>query len=159
MDLYELFQMGPQVYIPYLLIALAITVLCYCFIPLLIALIRKKPITKKRYRVFCYLFNIAVMFLFVVIAGGAVNAGPYLIWTAVFTACGIRILRTRKKLNDPDEVEFRHCVVECKSCGYRNAEYFDACPMCGQHAKQYIDLRKEGAEKAVDKQITGTDNV
>ena len=28
-------------------------------------------------------------------------------------------------------------VTECKSCGYRDKNFFNACPKCGKYAKQY----------------------
>ncbi len=31
-------------------------------------------------------------------------------------------------------------LTECKSCGYRDRNFFDACPKCGQCAKQYVYL-------------------
>lgn len=33
-------------------------------------------------------------------------------------------------------------LTECKTCGYRSAEYFDACPNCGKYSKQYVYLNE-----------------
>lgn len=33
-------------------------------------------------------------------------------------------------------------MTECKACGYRNKNYFDACPQCGKYAKQYVYLNQ-----------------
>lgn len=34
-------------------------------------------------------------------------------------------------------------VTECKSCGYRDENFFNACPKCGKYAKQYVYLDEE----------------
>lgn len=34
-------------------------------------------------------------------------------------------------------------MTECKSCGYRDKNFFNACPRCGQYAKQYVYLNEE----------------
>lgn len=33
---------------------------------------------------------------------------------------------------DPDR------ITECKACGYREKAFFDACPICGRYATQYV---------------------
>ena len=33
-------------------------------------------------------------------------------------------------------------LTECKTCGYRSAEYFDACPNCGKYSKRYVYLNE-----------------
>ena len=63
---YELFQQGPAVYVPIILLSLIITLGAYCAFPLIFAKFRKKIITKKKYRVLCYCVNLAVMALFIV---------------------------------------------------------------------------------------------
>lgn len=78
---YELFQQGPAVYVPISLLSLVITVVACGTFPLIFAEARKSPITKKKYRRLCYGINIAVMFLFITINGGASNGAPYFLWT------------------------------------------------------------------------------
>ena len=34
-------------------------------------------------------------------------------------------------------------VTECLSCGYRNPDFFDACPKCGEYRKRYVYLNQE----------------
>jgi ribosomal protein L40E len=34
-------------------------------------------------------------------------------------------------------------ITECMSCGYRDENFFHACPKCGKYAKQYIYLNEE----------------
>lgn len=141
---YELFQQGPAAYVPVILLSLAITVLAYGSFPFIFAKTRRSTITKKEYKKLCYGINIAVMFIFVVISGGALNFGPYLLWTWVFSKHGATILSTRGVMLDGDYLEYDpNRLVECKSCGYRDKNVFTACPRCGQYAKQYVYLNEE----------------
>ena len=88
----DLFMKGPAVYIPYLLFSLLVTVLAYGAFPMLFAMLRKKSISKKKYKFLCYGVNVLVMFLFVAISDGATSAGPYLLWTWVFSSWGAKKL-------------------------------------------------------------------
>lgn len=36
-------------------------------------------------------------------------------------------------------------ITECKSCGYRDSGFFNACPKCGKYAKRYVYLDQETA--------------
>ena len=45
---YDLFEQGPAVYIPYMLLLILLTAILYGIIPLIIAMVRKKKITKKK---------------------------------------------------------------------------------------------------------------
>ena len=92
---YELFEQGPAAYIPVILVSLVITLAAYGAFPLIFARTRKKIITKRKYNVLCYCFNILVMILFIAINGEASSGGPYLLWTWVFSASGIKTLRNR----------------------------------------------------------------
>lgn len=92
---YELFQQGPSAYIPVLLVSLVITLIAYGAFPLIFANTRKKIITKKRYNVLCFCINLLVMALFIFINGQPSYGGPYLLWTWVFSALGIKILENR----------------------------------------------------------------
>lgn len=102
---YELFEQGPAVYIPILLVSLIITLAVYSAFPLIFARTRKKTITKRKYRVLCYCVNFVVMVLFIVMNGEASTSGPYFIWTWVFSASGIRTLESRGLLEGwlPDD--------------------------------------------------------
>ena len=92
---YELFEQGPAAYIPVILVSLVITLAAYGAFPLIFAKTRKKIITKRKYNVLCYCFNILVMILFVAINGEASSGGPYLLWTWVFSASGIKTLKNQ----------------------------------------------------------------
>lgn len=100
---FELFKQGPSVYVPILLLSLAVTVIAYALIPLVLALTRVKPITKKKYRRLCYGVNAAVCLIFMVIQienGGAANVAPYLLWTSLFSALGIKILNSKGGIDE-----------------------------------------------------------
>ncbi len=141
---YELFQQGPAVYIPFLLFSLVITVLAYGAFPIIFAKKRNVTITEKKYKRLCYGINAAVMFVFLVLNGGVSNGAPYLLWTWVFSRYGVKVLNTRGIIPDgeylPDDP---NRLTECKSCGYRDKNFFDACPKCGKYAKQYVYISEE----------------
>lgn len=102
---YELFEQGPAVYIPILLVSLIITMAAYGAFPLIFARTRKKTITKRKYHLLCYCVNFAIMVLFIAINSEPSYGGPYVIWTWVFSASGIRTLRNRGLLEGwlPDD--------------------------------------------------------
>ena len=57
---YSTFSENPNLYFMSILLAMAITLLAYGAGPLLFALIWKKPILKKRFRLLCILYTITV---------------------------------------------------------------------------------------------------
>ena len=143
MTYYELFQQGPAVYVPVLLLSLVITIVAYGAFPFIFSKVRKNPITKKKYRSLCYGINAAVMFLFIVINGEASSGGAYVLWTWIFSDYGIKTLSRRGIITDGEYLkDDPNRITECKSCGYQNKDYFDACPKCGKYAKQYVYLNE-----------------
>lgn len=98
----ELFEQGPGVYVPILLVSILITAVSYAAYPLLLARFRRKPITARKYRAFCYLFNILVMVFFTALNGSSSGA-PYVLWTSAFCHFGKKTLERRKLLVDPDD--------------------------------------------------------
>lgn len=90
--------------LPSLLTALTVTVMAYCAFPLIFATARKKKISAKKYRVFCYLFNFLIMLFFAVVGGGSSGA-PYLIWTSLFCAFGLKILGQKELVAVTDSQE------------------------------------------------------
>lgn len=146
MSYYELFQLGPAVYIPVLLLSLIITIVAYGAVPFIIAKTRKSPITKKKYRGLCYGINIAVVFLFIIINGEASSGGAYFLWTTVFSSVGINILSKRGIIANGEYLkDDPNRMTECKSCGYKDKNFFNACPKCGKYAKQYIYLNENSS--------------
>ena len=142
---YELFQKGPEVYIPILLISLIVTVIAYSAFPIIFAIARKNRITKKKYRGLCYGINAAVMLVFIIINDGDFSGAPYFLWTWVFSSLGAKILGTRNIIIDGDSLsKDNDYILQCKSCGYKSEKFFDICPKCGNGTKQYVRL-EEGA--------------
>lgn len=92
---YELFEQGPAAYIPVILVSLVVTLVAYGAFPLIFARTRKKTITKRKYNVLCYCFNALVMILFIAINGEISSGAPYLLWTWVFSASGLKTLKRR----------------------------------------------------------------
>lgn len=141
---YEVFLQGPEVYIPIILLSLAITLIAYGAFPLIFAKIRKAPITKKKYRWICYGINLAAMFVFIILNGEA-NGSPYLLWTWIFSNRGVKILSSRGVLADgphiydtPDSVvETGSSIIKtnrnffCRNCGEKLIENSRFCRKCG----------------------------
>lgn len=98
---YEVFEAGPAVYVPYILISLVITLIAYGAFPLIYARARRGVITRKKYRRRCFAFNLLVMIGFCVINGGFTSWAPYLLWTTVFSSTGINTLINRGRLGEP----------------------------------------------------------
>ena len=92
---YELFEQGPAAYVPVILVSLVVTLVAYGAFPLIFARTRKKAITKRKYNVLCYCFNALVMILFIAINGEPSSGAPYLLWTWVFSASGLKTLKSR----------------------------------------------------------------
>ena len=103
---YELFQQGPAAYIPVILVSLVVTLAAYGAFPLIFARTRKKVITKKKYNRLCYGINILVMILFIAINGEASSGGPYLLWTWVFSASGLKTLKNRGVLEGSQPFDY-----------------------------------------------------
>ena len=101
---YELFQQGPAVYIPAILLSLAITLLAYGAFPLVFVITRNKPITKKNYYTLCYCINAVVMVLFIIWSGDPTSGGPYLLWTWIFSSLGVKILKKQGLLEESQPV-------------------------------------------------------
>ena len=118
---YELFQSGPAVYIPVILVMLIITVVAYSVFPLIFAFARKKVVSNTKYKIFCYGINLLVMFLFVVVNGKS-SGGPYFLWTCVFSIVGTNILKRRCVLEGYQRVSISRDETETKTSGTINNE-------------------------------------
>lgn len=138
-----------------LLISLALTVAFYCAIPLLMAKLRKTPVTGKKYRTTCYLANLAVFVLLAAINGDVSSVAPYFLWTTVFAGVGCRKLEKRGLLLDaaasatqqsaaPVEPGFDNTAYQqsytpvqgnrprfCMHCGQKLSEKDKFCQNCG----------------------------
>lgn len=99
MSNFELFQESPGLFFIILLISLVLTLFVYGAFPVIFAKTRKKPITKKKYRILCYGINFAGIVFFVALNGAAAG-GPYILWTWVFSKYGIKTLESKGLLID-----------------------------------------------------------
>ena len=157
---YDLYQQGPDVYIPVLLVSLAITILAYGAFPFIFAKIRKSPITKKKYKQFCYGINAAVMFVFLAIGGGVSNGAPYLLWTWVFSRYGIKELGQRGIMQDSDHYSRTNYRFECTTCGYKDTISLDVCPKCGAYNyKQLASTTKFKESKPIAATTSSEPNI
>lgn len=142
---YELFQQGPEVYIPVLLVMLLMTLVAYAVFPLIFAWTRKKIITKTKYNLFCYGTNLLVMFFFIVINGKS-SGSPYFLWTCVFSIIGTNILKRRQVLEgyqpltslyqdentvENNEIRENEPICICQKCGTSIPDCSVFCHKCG----------------------------
>ena len=104
---YEIFLQGPEAYIPILIISLLLTILGYSLFPVIFAMVRKKPISKKKYRFICYCTNLFIMIIFITINRAPSSGVPYLLWTFVFSNIGIRILEKKKILETDYKLDYK----------------------------------------------------
>lgn len=125
-----------------LIIGLALTLVAYGAFPLLFALLQKGTTTAKEYRTICFVVNLLIMFVFIVInssanAGAAGSAAPYFIWTSVFAAIGTGILKKRKIIPTEEVSAPAAPVVEpgmikfkCSKCQSLFTGGNTVCPNC-----------------------------
>lgn len=74
-----------------IIVSLVITMVAYCFFPLLYAYCENEPISKTKYRLICFGFNFIIAVLFQFFSSN--NSGmPYWLWTFIFSSVGIRML-------------------------------------------------------------------
>jgi hypothetical protein len=142
MTYYELFQQGPMVYIPVLLISLVVTLLAYAALPIILAKTRKKIIAKKKYNLLCYGINFLIMIVFIGLNGKSSGA-PYIIWTGVFSSMGLRILKKRNVLDGFQTVTVEQNLQAidvsddaprirfCRKCGSELLDGAKFCNKCG----------------------------
>lgn len=95
----ELFEQGPGVYIPLIVVSLLVTLIAYGAFPLLYARFKKKPLTASKYKWKCYGFNFIPMVLFFLLSDRT-PAGPYILWTSVFCHSGLKTLVQRNLIVD-----------------------------------------------------------
>lgn len=79
---------------------LVLTLVAYSLLPILFAAIRKKPIKKSTYRLWCFVINISIHFLFFTMVMGSYNIVPCILWTTIAVKLGLRILEDGGALLD-----------------------------------------------------------
>lgn len=101
---YALFKQGAGVYVPIMLIELAITLVISGVFPLLFAMFRKKSITTKKYAVVCYVVNTLILIALSMI--DKESFGGVYIGTGIGAVFGNKILKKKgllTKLQKPDD--------------------------------------------------------
>lgn len=150
MSYFELYQENPSLFLIVLLISFIMTIFVYGAFPLIFAKTTKKPITKKKYKRLCYGLNIIGMACFIVL-NGAASGGPYLLWTWIFSNCGLKILNSRGLLKDNEQPNgLNNGELENNSCESveESAEKFQ------QNSDLDIDkISPEAAEYIVAEQL------
>ena len=96
---YEVFMQDPSAYIPVLIWSILLTALIYGVFPFWYSRIRNKPISRKRYSVYCYLFNFLIKIVTLFIQYD-INMAPYMIWTSIFCYFGYKKLVLRGMITD-----------------------------------------------------------
>ena len=123
-----------------LLYSATVTLLMYSIFPIFFALLRKNPITTKKYRGLCYGLNAAIgSLVMLIIAGRAPTPAPYLLWTYVFSGCGKKILSARgiipENLQVATELSQRYANTAkdrfCHKCGKPLKDGSRFCAKCG----------------------------
>lgn len=96
---YDVFSQDSSVYISLLIFSWLLTALIYGAFPFLYSRIRNKPITRKRYSIYCYLFNFIIKLLLLLVQYD-INMVPYMIWTSIFCYFGHKKLVSRGLITD-----------------------------------------------------------
>lgn len=107
---YDLFLEGPEAFVPVILVSLLFTLVAYGAFPLIFARVQKKRIARRSYRWRCYGINFLVMCLFMAMGEREASIWPYVLWTWVFSAVGVKTLKKRGVLEDIPVVADRHLV-------------------------------------------------
>lgn len=159
MSNFELYQENPSLFLIVLLISFVVTIFVYGAFPLIFAKTTKKPITKKKYKRLCYGLNIIGLVFFVVL-NGAVSGGPYLLWTWIFSNCGLKMLNSRGLLEDNEQPNGLN-NGELENNSYENVEEsteklqqnsdLDIDKMSPQEAAEYLIAEQLG-EKYIPKE-------
>ena len=81
-----------------LLLALLLTAIYYGLFPIIFSLVRKKPITKKKYNLLCYGINFVLMIVIQSAEASSYSAAPYAIWTLIASSIGSAFLKNKAVL-------------------------------------------------------------
>lgn len=131
-----------------LILDLILTVFFYLLVPVIFC-IRKKSMTKKQIKKVVIINGVCVCLFFGILAG-RVTAAVFL-WSWVAKKIMERVLLVDDERDGLREDPNR--LYECKSCGYRNHDYFENCPKCGNNTKRYAYINQESTLKNEDKRV------
>ena len=141
MGSFELFQESPALFFLFLIMSMIVTLLVYGAFPIIFAKVRKAPITKKKYKRLCYGINFIGVVFFVAL-NGASNGAPYLLWTWIFSNCGVKMLEAKRLLLDGMPAEEEHIeaannrICFCRKCGSSLEDGGRFCRKCGTEIKE-----------------------
>ena len=138
-----------------LILSILITLIAYGAFPLIFAKVRSKTISQKKYVVICYVVNFVVMAAFIALLGESSTGFPYLLWTGVFSAIGVKILRKNyvlegsqpapepdrtvylnkspasPKASEPTTAQEQPSFCFCRKCGSKLPVDSNFCTKCG----------------------------
>ena len=100
MTIDELMQLEIGLRILYIVFAYLITAIAFSIIPLLVALLRKKIITRKGYSIVCYSVNLPILIVDSILSGGNLKLAAYLIWTSFAIWLGRKFLNNKSLLDN-----------------------------------------------------------
>lgn len=141
---YELLQRDPLKFWIIFAISLVITIIVYGSFPFVFAKKRSLVITKKKYQFLCYGINAVPLIVFTVLNEGVLSVGPYLLWTSIFAAYGIKVLGKRGIMPDSKYyVMPNDKIAECQRCGFQSPMLFVQCPQCGNTKVKHIHFEDE----------------
>ena len=136
------------------LISLAITLVAYGTFPLVFALLRKTPISKKKYRIYCYVVNFLV-WTALLISDLSKSAAPYILWTTIFSNTDAPLLPNVTTISPqafaspapPTEIDTTvpPPILFCRKSGNKLDVGSKFCSQCG------LEILKEDEEIAVSK--------
>lgn len=133
----------------YLILNICITAAAYAALPLIIAGCGTSQMSAKKYRLYCFLANIAVLLIFFIINGESTGA-PYAFYTLIFSSVGAGMLKKRGRIPEKTAEEPEKFVVKpdmrkfiCEDCGNISASWYNECPNCHAIGK----MRKGTTEK------------
>ena len=120
-----------------LVFSIVLTAVVYSIFPLSIALIRRKPITKKKYRRLCYGFNIIGLAFFTIVSPPA-SPAPYVLWTLISSGLCRNILDKKDILYDSILPTPTKTIKRCVTCNSIVDENVDICPQCNNTSFVFI---------------------
>ena len=145
---YDSLIQDPSFIVQVFLLNLIATIVFYGAIPMVFALTRKKTITKRKYRIICFALNFVVL-LIISFASGNVSSGfPYVLWTTVFTALGVKKLNKSGLIveaNDSDTEEEKTKESEINTTGTTDEE------------SDVLVLAEDAGEKIIKEEIITSD--
>ena len=140
MSYFELFQESPVLFFLVIVISLIVTLFVYGAFPIIFAKTRKKPTSKKKYKGLCYGINFIGLVFFVAL-NGVSNGAPYILWTWIFSNCGVKTLTSKGLLSDLLESDEETPVIAdkilfCRKCGTKLDNDSRYCRKCGTEIKE-----------------------